>query len=82
MFSSLKCDLRNILNWFKINSMKTNLAKFQFMLLGVKNIGLFKLNVNDKIITRSNKLKLLGTATDNELKSKMHIEDFFKKASY
>ena len=69
-----------MLNWFKINSMKTNLA--QFMVLGVKNIAPFKLNVNGKIIPRSNKFKLLGTTTDNELKFKKHIENFFKKASY
>ena len=38
VFSNLKYDLRNVLHWFKINSMKTNPGKFQFMVLGVKKI--------------------------------------------
>ena len=28
VFSNLKYDLRNVLDWFKINSMKTNPGKF------------------------------------------------------
>ena len=36
VFSNLKYDLRNLLDWFKINSMKANPGKFQFMVLGVK----------------------------------------------
>ena len=31
VFSNLKYDPRNMLDWFKINSMKTNPGKFQFM---------------------------------------------------
>ena len=45
-FSNLKYDLRNVLDWFKINSKKANPGKFQFMVLGVKNIAPFSLNVN------------------------------------
>ena len=48
MFSNLKCDLRNVLNWFKINSMKASPAKFQFMILGVKNTAFFRLNLSGK----------------------------------
>ena len=62
--------------------MKTNPGKFQFMVLGVKNIAPFRLNVNGKIIPCSNEVKLLGITTDNELKFKKHIEDLCKKASY
>ena len=46
VFSNLKYDLRNVLDWFKINSVKTNPGKFQFLVLGVKNIEPFRLNVN------------------------------------
>ena len=35
-FSNLKYDLSNVLDWFKINSMKANPGKFQFMVLGIK----------------------------------------------
>ena len=30
----LKYDMQNILKWFKVNSMKPNLNKFQFLILG------------------------------------------------
>ena len=82
VFSNLKYDLRNVLNWFKINSMKANPGKFQFMVLGVKNIVNFTINVNGKIIPCSNEVKLLGITIDNELKFKKYIEDLCKKASY
>ena len=56
-----------ILDWFKINSMKIAPRKFQFMVLGVKNIASFRLTVNGKIILCSNEIKLLGITIDNEL---------------
>ena len=82
VFSNLKYDLRNVLDWFKINSMKTNPDKFQFMVLGVKSKAPLRLNVNGNIILCSNEVKLLGITIDNELKFKKHIEDLCKKASY
>ena len=71
-----------MLDWFKINSMKANPGKFQFMVLGVKNIVHFTINVNDKIISCSNEVKLLGITIDNELRFKKHTEHLCKKASY
>ena len=47
--------------------MKIVPRKFQFMVLGVKNIASFRLTVNGKIILCSNKIKLLGITIDNEL---------------
>ena len=82
VFSNLKYDLRNVLDWFKIDSMKANPGKFQFMLLGVKNIVHLTINANGKIISCSNEVKLLGITIDNELKFKKHIEDLCQKASY
>ena len=82
VFSNLKYDLRNVLDWFKINPMKANPGKFQFMVLGVKNIAPFNLNVNGKIIPSSNEVKLLGITIDNQLKFKKHIEELCKKSSY
>ena len=82
VFSDLKYDLKDVLDWFKISSMKTNPGKFQFIVLGVKNIAPFRLNVNGKIIPYSNEVKLLEITIDNELKFKKHIKDLSKKASY
>ena len=62
--------------------MNTNPSKFQFIVLGVKNIAPFRLNVNDKITSCSNEVKLLGITIDNKLKFKKHIKDICKKASY
>ena len=72
------------MDWFRINSMKTKfiLGKFQFMVLGVKNIVPFRLSVNGKIISCSNEVRLLGITIDNELKFKKHIENLCEKLSY
>ena len=71
--SDLKYDLRNLLDWFKINFMNIYLGKFQFMVLGVKNIALFRLNINSKTIPFSNEVKLLGITVDNKFKSNLFI---------
>ena len=71
-----------MLDWFKINSIKANPGKFQFMVLAVKNIVHFTINVNGKIVPCSNEVKLLGKTIDKDLKFKKHIEDLCKKASY
>ena len=34
ILKDLKYDMQNILKWFKVNSMKPNPKKFQFMILG------------------------------------------------
>ena len=65
-----------------MKAMKADPGKFLFMVLGVKNIVHFTINVNGKIIQCSSKVKLLGITFENELKFKKHIEDLRKKASY
>ena len=34
IFFNLKIDLKNVLYWFQVNSLKANPGKFQFMVLG------------------------------------------------
>ena len=48
-----------MLDWFKINSMKTNSGKFQFMVIKLKNIASFRHNVNGKTIPCSNEKNYL-----------------------
>ena len=67
-------DLSNVINWFKINSLKTNPGKFQFMVLGTNKNDCFNLNVTGKIIPCSSEIKLLGITIDYELKFKKHID--------
>ena len=82
VFSNLKYDLRNVLDLFKINSMKAIPGKFQFLIFWVKNIAPFGLNVNNKNIPCSNEVKLLGITIDNDLKFKKNIENPWKNASH
>ena len=37
ILENLKLDTKVILKWFRINSLKDNSGKFQFMILGKKN---------------------------------------------
>ena len=59
MFPNLRYDLKNVLNCFK-KSMKTNLVKFQIMVLGVNYIAPLSLDVTCKIIPCFSEVKLFG----------------------
>ena len=82
VFSNLNSDLSNVMEWFKINSLKANPAKFQFMVLGANKNDSFNLNVAGKVIPSTSEVKLLGITIDNELKFKKHIDELCRKASY
>ena len=64
-------DLKNGLYWFQANSLKANLGKFQFMILGDKK-NAFVLNIRDKEIKNSREVELLGITIDSQLKFKKH----------
>ena len=64
----LQHDMNMLLNWFKINSMKPNLKKFQFMILGKGSRLPVILNKNNIKIRESQKVILLGLAIDNCLR--------------
>ena len=42
---NLETDLNNVLDWFNINSLKTNPSNFQFMVLETKEKDSFVLNI-------------------------------------
>ena len=67
VFFNLNCDLSNVMDWFKINSLKANQGKFQFMVLGANKSDCFNLNVAGKVILSSSEVKLLGITIDYEL---------------
>ena len=62
-------------NWFKINSVKANPDKLQFMVLEVNNIDSLNLNFVSKIIPFSSEVKLLGITIDNQNRFEKHIKD-------
>ena len=82
VFFNLNSDLTNVMDWFKINSLKANPGKYQFMVLGANKNGCFNLNVAGKVILSSSEVKLLGITTDYELKFKKHINELCRKAFY
>ena len=68
ILEDLQHDMNILLNWFKINSMKPNLKKFQFMILGKGSRLPVILNKNNIKIRESQKVILLGLAIDNCLR--------------
>ena len=67
--------MRNLLYWFKINSLKTNPGKFQFMILGKKNCLKYSLKIGSITTKASDEVELLGITIDKALNFKEHIEN-------
>ena len=66
IFVNLKIDLKNVLYWFQVNSLKANLDKFQFMILGDKNSNTFVLNIHDNEIKNLCEVELLDITIDSQ----------------
>ena len=56
--------MRNLLYWFKINLLKANRGKFQFMILGKKNSLKYGLKIGSITVKKPNEVELLGITTD------------------
>ena len=69
------------MEWFKINSLKANPGKFQFMVLGNKDERSFNIHINNVQIKNSNKVTLLGIKIDKNLTFKKHISELCRRAS-
>ena len=74
--------MRNLLYWFKINSLKANPRKFQFMILGKKKPLKYSLEIESVTIKESDKVELLGITIDKALNFKKHIENLCRIAQY
>ena len=74
VLENLKHDASKLLYWFKINSMKANLEKFQFMILSKKSYQPQKLPVNTFTTDESDEVELLGLTIDKELNFSKHID--------
>ena len=68
VLENLQHDACKLLYWFKINSMKVNPEKFQFMILSKKSYQPQKLSVNTFTINESDEVELLGLTIDKELR--------------
>ena len=74
VLENLKHDASKLLYWFKINSMKANPEKFQFMILSKKSYQPRKLSVNTFTTDESDEVELLGLTIDKELNFSNHID--------
>ena len=67
VLEDLKHDARKLLYWFKINSMKANPEKCQFMILSKKSYQPQKLSVNTFTTGESDEVELLGLTIYKDL---------------
>ena len=65
--------MQSILKWFKVNSMKRNPKKFQFMVLGRRTGQSIILNINNAKIRESSSVTLLGLTINSRITLKHHI---------
>ena len=79
---NLVSDKKRILNSFRLNSLKANPGKFQFMILGDKSHHKHILKINLIKIEASDDILLLGITIDKKLTFKQHIENLCRKAQY
>ena len=82
VFRNLESDLNNVLAWFNFNSLKANLGKFQFTVLGTKEADSFVLNIRKNKIESSTEVTLVGVKIDKQLKFKSQIEELCRKTTY
>ena len=63
----LICTMKNILKWFRLNSLKANSGKLQFMILGDKTCYKHILKINSICVQSSDDVTLLGVMIDKNL---------------
>ena len=67
VLENLEHDASKLLYWFKINFMKANPEKFQFIILSKKSYQSQKLSVSTFTIDESDEVESLGLTIDKEL---------------
>ena len=82
VIENLTYDVKNVLTWFKINSMKANPEKFQFMILSKTRRLEYNLLIDSNVIKESADVELLGLIIDNKLSFEKHIARLCQTATY
>ena len=72
-------DTKSILSWFRLNYLKANPGKFQFMILGDKSHPKRVLKIYSIKVEASDDVLLLGITTDKKLTFKQHVENLCRK---
>ena len=65
--------MKNILKWFRLNSLKANTRKFQFMVLGDKTCYKHISKINSTCVQSSDGVTLLSVMIDKNLTFKKHL---------
>ena len=73
--------MRNVLYWFKFNSLKADPGKFQFMILEKNNRSKYSLKNGSITIKESDEAELLEITIDKALDFKKHIENLCHTAT-
>ena len=84
-------DTYRVTDWFKVNSMVANPAKFQLMILGTDSMRIKEgiyidvcnlcMRVNNMSVRNKMEVKLLGVTIDRKLNFVSHIENICSKAN-
>ena len=82
VYRKLLLTLNMTREWFKINSLKANPNKFQFMILGKNVTETFSLNMNETTIEASSNVVILGVTIDKQLNFKLHVDHLCRHAMY
>ena len=64
ILNNLEHDMRNLLYWFKTNSLKANPGNFRFIILEKKNRLKDSLKIGSITIKESDEVELLGITND------------------
>ena len=72
---NLICTIQNIFKWFRLNSLKANPGKFQFMILFDKICYEHILKINLTCVQFSDDVTLLGVIIGKSLSSKKQIQN-------
>ena len=78
----LICTMKNILKWFRLNCLKANPGKFQFMILGDKTCYKHILKINSTCVQYSDDVTLMSVMIDKNLTFKKYIDNLVRKAQY
>ena len=74
--------MKNIFKWFRLNSLKANPEKFQFMILGDKTCYKHILKINSTCVQPSDDVTLLCVMIDKNLTFKKYIYNLVRKAQH
>ena len=72
VIENLTYDLKNILTWLKVNSMKANPEKFQFIILSKTTRPEYNLLIDLNVIKKAADVEMLGLIEENKLSFEKH----------